>query len=300
MRGAVALSRRAHVSPAVVAATVVALGTSLPELVVSVRAALTGYPGIALGNVVGSNVANVLLVAGVAATIRPAAGDDPPRRGDTVLMLVVSLVFVAVCLTAGLDRSTGAILLAGLLVVWGAALREAVRAQRSARTRTPLQWMVGLPNRTWLILLFLGAGVAGLPMGAELVVHSAVDIAEQFGVSDTVIGLTIVAVGTSLPELATAMVAAFQGRPGVALGTIVGSNLVNILGIMGAAALLSPVAIPIPTSFRFLDFPVMLGAALLITLYVWRGRPIGRTAGLLMLAAYSAYVVAVYSIGSLG
>ncbi len=282
------------------AATIVALGTSLPELVVSVRAALTGFPGIALGNVVGSNVANVLLVAGVAATIRPAAGDDPPRRGDTVLMLVVSLVFVAVCLTVGLDRTTGALLLAGLLVVWSAALREAVRAQRSTRTRTPLQWMVGLPSRTWLILLFLGAGVGGLPIGAELVVHSAVDIAEQFGVSDTVIGLTIVAVGTSLPELATAMVAASQGRAGVALGTIVGSNVVNILGIMGAAALVSPVAIPIPASFRVLDFPVMLGAALLVTLYVWRGRPIGRIAGLLMLVAYAAYVTAVYSVGSLG
>lgn len=275
----------------------VALGTSLPELVVAVRAAITGHPGIALGNVVGSNIANVLLVAGAVAVVCPHARLSLPPRRDTIVMIVVSLLFVMLCLTAGLNRPSGVFLLAGLLVVWGVALRDAVHAQRGADTRTRLEWVLGLPSRTWLIVLFIGAGVLGLPIGAELVVRSAVDIAVQLGVSNTVIGLTILAVSTSLPELATTMVAACQGRSGVALGTIVGSNVVNILGIMGAASLVSPAAIPIPASFRVLDFPVLLGSALLVAIYVSRNRPIGRVVGLLMVLAYVAYVIAVYSAG---
>lgn len=292
-----ALARRAHVPAAVVAGSVVALGTSLPELVVSVRAALTGHPGIALGNVVGSNIANVLLVAGAAAAICPYARTAPPLRRDTILMLVVSLLFVVLSLTAGLSRPSGALLLLGLVVIWGLPLRDAARAQRSAAPRTRLEWVLGLPSRTWLIVLFIGGGVIGLPIGAELVVDAAVDIAEQLGVSDTVIGLTILAISTSLPELATTMMAACQKRAGVALGTIVGSNVLNILLIMGAASLVSPVPIPIPYTFRVLDFPLMLAAALLVAVYVWRKRPIGRIAGFLMLAVYVTYIAVQFSGG---
>jgi cation:H+ antiporter len=278
-----------------VAATVVALGTSLPELVVSVQAVLTGYPGIALGNVVGSNIANVLLVVGAAAAICPHARTDLPPRRDTVLMLVISALFVALCLTTGLHRLTGAVLLTGLFLVWGIVLREAAHAQRSAEARGRLEWVLGLPSQTWMILLFIGAGVIGLPIGADLVVDAAVDIAAQLGVSDTVIGLTILAISTSLPELATTLVAACQKRTGVALGTIVGSNVLNILLIMGAASLLSPTPIPIPYTFRVLDFPILLGSALLVGVYVARKRPIGRVAGLVMIVTYTAYVAALYS-----
>ena len=175
------------------------------------------------------------------------------------------------------------------------ALRDAARAQRSADTTTRMEWVLGLPSRLWLIALFIGAGVIGLPIGAELVVEAAVDLAEQLGVSDTVIGLTILAISTSLPELATTMVAACQRRTGVAMGTIVGSNVLNILLIMGTVSVVSPVAISIPYTFRVLDFPLMLGSALLVAAYVWRKRAIGRIAGFLMLAVYVTYIAAQFS-----
>jgi cation:H+ antiporter len=146
----------------------------------------------------------------------------------------------------------------------------------------------------WLIVLFIGAGLIGLPIGASLVVEAAAEIAEQLGVSETVIGLTILAFSTSLPELATTVVAAYQKRAGVVLGTIVGSNTLNILGIMGVAAVVSPAAIPVPASFRSLEFPIMLLSALLITAFIWIRRPIGRLTGTLLVAAYLAYIAALF------
>jgi cation:H+ antiporter len=154
--------------------------------------------------------------------------------------------------------------------------------------------VLGLPSRMWLIVVFIGAGLIGLPIGANLVVTAAAEIAEQLGVSDTLIGLTILAFSTSLPELATALVAAYQKRAGVVLGTIVGSNALNILGIMGVAAVVSPSAIPVPAGFLSLEFPIMLGSALLVTGFIWTRRPIGRLMGILMVAAYMAYIATLF------
>ncbi len=294
VRGSVALARQARVPPALVAASVVAFGTSVPELVVTVQAVLAGYPGMALGNVVGSNIANMLLVGGGAAAVYPLAGAGSARRRDSFVMVSVSLLFIGICLWAVLDRAAGVLLLVGLAVVWGLAVRDAGQAQRAPEIDARLEWVLGLPSRMWLIVLFIGAGLIGLPIGASLVVEAAAEIAEQLGVSETVIGLTILAFSTSLPELATTVVAAYQKRAGVVLGTIVGSNTLNILGIMGVAAVVSPAAIPVPASFRSLEFPIMLLSALLITAFIWIRRPIGRLTGTLLVAAYLAYIAALF------
>ena len=294
VRGAVALARRARVSPVVVAATVVALGTSVPELVVSVQAALAGYPSIVLGNVVGSNIANVLLVAGGSAAIYPLVTDQATLRRDSAVMLGVSFGFVAVCAWWSLDLMAGIVLLAGLALVWTAAAREAAADHKEAAPANPLDWVLGLPSSLGMSALFIAFGLIMLPLGANQVVDATVEIAAQLGVSEAVIGLTILAFSTSLPELATTGVAAYQRRTEVALGTIIGSNVINILAVMGAASVVSPDPIAVPDTFYVLDFPVMIGAAILATLFVWIRRPLGRLPGVAMVVAYVGYIATLF------
>jgi len=290
VRGAVSLARRFHVSPTMIALTVVALGTSLPELVVVVRAALGGFPDLVFGNVVGSNIANVLLVAGAAATVYPLTYGERSIRRDSAIMVAASVLLVALSLGGTLGRTEGAILLAGLVGVNLLTAREAAQAWKDSELKAPMEWVLGLPTNPWMIALFLVAGVVGLPIGAELVVDASVDIASSLGVSEAVVGLTILAIGTSLPELATTVVAAFQKRTEVAIGTIVGSNIFNILGIMGVGAVISPVPVNVAREFLTLHFPVMLGTAVLINVFVWRRIPVGRAAGIAFLAMYAAYM----------
>jgi cation:H+ antiporter len=295
VRGAVALARRANVPPAVVALTLVALGTSLPELEVTVQAAFSGHPGIALGNVVGSNIANVLLVGGGAAAIYPLAYAGGSIRRDSLLMILATLFFVALCLMDSLGRGAGILLLVGMAAVLIPSAREAARSHRDAEGDPPLVAVLGLPTHRRMILLFLVAGVVGLPLGAKLVVDSAVDIALRLGMTETAVGLTIIAFGTSLPEVATTAWAAFRRETEVAMGTIVGSNLFNVLGIMGVAALVSPFPITVPGIFPVLDLPVMLGASLVLALFAWFRRPLGRIAGVLLSVSYVAYIVVLLS-----
>jgi cation:H+ antiporter len=286
----VALARKANVSPMVVALTLVALGTSLPELVVTLQAIMTGYPGMALGNVVGSNIANVLLVGGGAAAIYPLAYGGGAVRRDSLLMIVATMLFVVLSLMDMLNRGTGVLFLILLALVLIPSARDAARSHREAGSGAPLVAVLGLPTHRLLILLFLGAGVVGLPIGAELVVDSAVDIALRLGMTETVAGLTIIAFGTSLPEVATTAVAAIKRETEVAMGTIVGSNLFNVLGIMGVAALTTPALIRVPESFPVLDLPVMLGASLVLAVFAWLRKPIGRVAGSLLFLSYVAYI----------
>jgi cation:H+ antiporter len=286
----VALARKANVSPMVVALTLVALGTSLPELVVTLQAIMAGYPGMALGNVVGSNIANVLLVGGGAAAIYPLAYGGGAVRRDSLLMIVATTLFVALSLMDMLNRGTGFLLLIMLGLVLIPSARDAARSHREAGNGAPLVAVLGLPTHRLLILLFLAAGVVGLPIGAKLVVDSAVDIALHLGMTETVAGLTIIAFGTSLPEVATTAVAAIKRETEVAMGTIVGSNLFNVLGIMGVATLTTPALIRVPESFAFLDLPLMLGASLVLAVFAWLRKPIGRVAGSLLFLSYVAYI----------
>ncbi len=296
VRGAVALARRARVPPVIVALSVVAFGTSLPELVVTVRAVLAGYPGVGIGNVVGSNIANVLLVIGAPAIVHPLVCTESSARRNSAIMVGISVFFLFLCFLGDLGRLAGAALLASMaLLVWYTA-RTTVRAQREADAAPKLPWVLGLPSKTRMIALFIIAGAVGLPLGARMLVESAVVVAEQLQISNAVVGLTIVALGTSLPELATAIVAARQRHTGMVIGTAIGSNVFNMLAIMGAAAMASPTPIPVPPGFLSLDLPVMVGGSLLLALLVWRRRPIGRRVGLGLVACYGAYLVVLFGL----
>jgi len=297
VRGAVALARRANVPPIVVALTVVALGTSLPELVVSLQAVLQGYPGIALGNVVGSNIANVLLVGGVSAIVYPLAFPGGSIRRDASVMVVASLAFTLACMINGLNQLAGILFLGALLAVMIPTVRDAARSNQEAGSRAPMEKVLGLPSHRPVIFVFIFAGIVGLPAGARLVVDSAVEIAYSFGMSESLVGLTIIAFSTSLPELATILVAAYRKETEVAIGTLVGSNIFNILAIMGISALVAPEGIPVPPSALFLDLPVMMAATLLISAFVWLRRPIGRVAGVTMTVGYLAYIVVLFILG---
>jgi cation:H+ antiporter len=294
VRGAVALARRARVPPLIVALSVVAFGTSLPELVVTLRAVFADYHGIALGNVVGSNIANVLLVIGAPAIVYPLTCCQGSERRDATIMLLISLGFYVLCISGDLDRLAGIVLLAGLGLLMLHGARVTTRLQAENHVPTPLDGVVGLPTRKRLIVLFLVLGAIGLPVGAELTVDAAASLADRIAVSDTVVGLSIVAVGTSLPELATALVAAIRKHTDVAIGTVIGSNAFNLLAITGTAAIVSSSPIPVPRSLLTFDLPVMLATAAFLTLAVWRRATIGRAAGIVLVTAYAAYLVALY------
>jgi len=297
VRGAVGLARRANVPPIVVALTLVALGTSLPELVVSVQAVLQGYPGIVLGNVVGSNVANVLLVGGASAVVYPLAFPGGSVRRDALVMVLASILFYGICLADSLNRPVGILLLLGLLAFMVPTVRDAAISSQEAGTRAPLEIVLGLPTRRPVILLFIASGIVGLPVGSRLVVEAAVEIAGKIGISDALVGVTIIAFSTSLPELATTIVAALRKETEVALGTLVGSNIFNILAIMGISALVAPDGIPVPATFRYLDLPVMLLSALLVSYFILRRRPIGRKAGMVLSTMYVSYLAVLFLIG---
>lgn len=296
VRGAVALARRVNVPPVVIALSIVALGTSLPELVVTVQAVLNGFPAIAIGNVVGSNIANVSLVLSVPALFYPLTIEGGATRRDTVIMLIVTLLFVTACLLGDLGRLEGLALLAGLVAWLGHTARETSRDQRERKREAPLEFVLGLPIKGWMIALFIVVGAIGLPLGARMLVEAAVELAAQLGVSEAIVGLTIVAVGTSLPELATCGVAAAQRQTEMVLGTAIGSNVFNILAIMGAAAVVSPTPIAVPAGFSTLDLPVMAVASIVLAVLVWRGRPVGRAAGIILLAGYVLYLSALYGL----
>lgn len=290
VRGAVNLSLRLGIPALVVGLTVVAFGTSAPELLVSVQAVLKDQPGIALGNVVGSNIANILLVLGIPAVISVLHAGESDTRRSYVMMLVASVVFIGLLFLGPLTKWHAAVLLAGLAFMLTDSYLHARRHQAEVAAAAASEELEGVdPSMPgWKIAAFLVVGLAGLPFGADLLVDSAVNIARVLGVSETVIGLTLVAVGTSLPELATTVVAALKRETDVALGNVIGSNLFNLLGIIGIAALVGDMAIP--ESLLTRDLWVMLAAALLIAPVVFFRKSIGRVAGMALLACYGSYL----------
>jgi cation:H+ antiporter len=273
----------------------VGLGTSLPELVVSIQAAVTGYSGLALGNVIGSNIANVLLVGGVAAVVFPLRTTEASTRRSATVMILVALGFVAMCLSGSdITRLEGFLLVGVLLLGTAVTARVALRA-RTAVMQTPIEWVLGLPTQMGTIALFIGLGLVGLPLGANLLVDAATEIGARLGVSDTVIGLTVVAVGTSLPEVATAVVAGLRRKTVMVVGTLVGSNIFNILAIMGAASIASPEPIQVSGRSLAIDLPVMVVASSTLLAFTWLRRPIRRTTGVVFVLAYLAYAVVLYT-----
>ena len=282
VRGSVDIARRLAIPPLLIGLTVVGFGTSTPELLVSVDAALRGVPDIALGNVVGSNIANILLIAGLSALIWPIRVMGDTLRRDTAVMMAAALALVPIFAMGVMGRPAGAILVAGLAayLVW--AYRSASGAPEEEEGAKPPATMV-------IALLWVVAGLAALILGARFLVDGAVSIARDFGVSEAFIGLTIVAVGTSLPELATSLIAALRRQSEIAIGNIIGSNIFNILGILGVTALIAP--IPVAPRFPGFDLPVMIAVSLVFTVLLLARPSIGRGAGVMMLLAYAAYVI---------
>jgi cation:H+ antiporter len=282
IRGAVALARHFDVPPLVIGLTIVGFGTSSPELLVSVRAAWSGAPDIAIGNVLGSNIANILLILGLSAAIAPVRMPFAALRRDLAVMLGATAALWLMLTGGWVGRVEGLALLAGLgayLWLCFATSKEAVAAEAPAVRQLPLPVSGAL----------VAAGLVGLMIGARLLVDSATDIARALGLSEAVIGLTIVAIGTSLPELATSLMAARRGHSEIALGNVIGSNIFNILGILGLTALITP--IPVDPRFTGLDTALALAVAVApAAIALLRGR-LGRRTGLTFLGLYGLYVV---------
>ena len=289
VRGAVNLSLRLGIPALIVSLTIVAFGTSAPELLVAIQAATQGVSGIAMGNVVGSNIANVLLVLGVPALISTMDTGGSDSRKSFVFMVGLSVLFIALAFTGQFGLWQGLVLLAALALVLGENMYDARRQMQSDDELLDDLEGADPALPMWKILLFLLLGLIGLPLGADILVDAASEIARNFGVSDTVIGLTLVAIGTSLPELATTVMAAIRKQADVALGNVIGSNLFNLAGIIGVASLVAPISVA--PEFLTYDLWVMLGVSVLMAPFVFLGWRLGRRWGIVLLALYASYLV---------
>jgi len=293
VRGAVNLSLRLGVPALIVSLTIVAFGTSAPELLIAISAVGDNADGIALGNVVGSNTANILLVLGIPALMRALHTSECDTRKNYVFMLMASVLFIALAFLGEFTVTSGLILLAALAFVLGVAFREA-RAHRKNGKDSDLDDIEEAdPDMPyWRIGIYLLLGLIGLPLGADLLVDNASIIARMYGVTDTVIGLTLVAIGTSLPELATTVMAALRRQADVALGNVIGSNMFNLLAIIGIATFVGPITVD--PAFLRVDLWVMRGASLVLVPFVVFKKDMTRTWGIILSAIYVVYLVQLF------
>jgi len=288
VKGAASLARRLGLSPLLVGLTVVAYGTSAPELIVSVVAALQGQGPLALGNAVGSNIFNVGVVLGVSALIAPLRVQSRLVKLDTPVMLSVAVLFLVMFTDGQIDRGEAVILLAGVVGYTMLHVRLA-RSETSAAEETEFDASVPSLTTSWAVegLLIL-AGLAALGVGSRLFVEGAVSLARSWGVSEAVIGLTIVAAGTGLPELAASLVAACRRQTDIAIGNIVGSNIYNLLAIVGAAG---AIAGPLDgTGLGLTEVGIMVGISAILLPLAWTGYTLRRWEGMVLLAIYGLYV----------
>jgi cation:H+ antiporter len=314
VRGAAATAERLGMSPLLIGITLVGFGTSMPELVTSIEASMLGSPGIAIGNIVGSNIANILLILGIAALIAPIAVAQAALMRDGSIVFATAAIFVGVSFLPAFDRLVGAVFFSGLVGYLYYAYRQeragapdghtaafekreahdevldagsgavAVAAEQRVATQQG--------GSLWPSLALALAGLAVVVFGGKLLVEGAIGTARSAGLSETIIGLTIVAIGTSLPELVTSVVAAIRGHSDVALGNILGSNIYNILGIGGLTALIAPTTIP--AEVATFDGPVMLVVSAALLVVARTGYRISRGEGAFLLASYIGYLVAIW------
>lgn len=286
IRGAARVARALGVSPFIVGFTVIGFGTSAPELVVSLSAALGGSSEIALGNVVGSNIANVGVVLGAAAVFAPLAARMRLLKVEVPLVIGCSLLLWALCWDGRLERVDGAILLTGFAGL-AAYMYCSARAE-PPEVKEELGLAVAEKMRVRVAALLVVAGLCGLVGGAHLMVESAVELARGAGVSEWLIGLTVVAVGTSLPEMAASVAGALRGEADIVLGNVAGSNLFNVLLILGMTVMVQPM--DVPATARAVELPAMAGFAALFMLVIANGLRVHRWEGALLLAAYAGFV----------
>lgn len=313
VRGSVGVAQRLGIPNLVIGLTIVAFGTSAPELVISLKAALEGAGGIAIGNVVGSNIANVLLVLGMPALIAATPCGETGATRNALFMVAVTLVFIALCFFTPIGLTAGLILLALLGVFLGASTMVAQKHRKEQKAIAAaaagaavadvslddaddgLDEVEDVPDSIWIALIYIGLGLVGLPLGAHFTITGATSIATAWGVSEAVIGLTVIALGTSLPELATTVMAAIRQHGAVAIGNVIGSNIFNLLAIIGITAVVVPIDVP-PEVLK-LDIWVMFACALLLTGLAGLRVCLGRISGLAMTAAYALYIATVYLLG---
>ena len=297
IRGALAAGRRLGLSPMVAGLVIVGFGTSAPELVVSIDAALRQQPDIAVGNVIGSNIGNILLILGCCALIAPLSISKRALAHDATMMIGATVAFILLARGAGLSRLDGTLLL-GLLAAylawtyWKELKGNAAAA--GAMHRAEADEFQTVPTTLWLTLASLAGGLAALILGSRLTLHGALGLGELLAVPDAVIGLTVVAVGTSLPEFAVSVLATVRGHHEVAIGNILGSNIFNILGILGVSALMQP--LPVSGRMLWVDQWVMLGAAVLLVVLLLSGRRLNRYEGGFLLGCYLTYLIVMYSV----
>jgi len=294
VKGAATIASKLGIAPVIIGLTVVAFGTSAPELAVSVSAALGGDADVALGNVVGSNIANILLILGASAVIGGLAVSQRIIRFDIPLLIVVSVVAFLMALDNTIGRIDGIILFAVVVGYTGWLIRQA-RGEREDIVEEYTESVETLEGRAvarplWFNVMLVVAGLVVLVVGSQLLVNSATDIAEAAGISDLVIGLTVVAIGTSLPELATSILAAIRGQRDIAVGNVIGSNLFNLMSVLGLSSIVSSNGIPVSDVSLHLDFPVMLAATIVLVPIVWNGFEIKRWEGFVLIAFYLVYI----------
>jgi len=291
VRGAVAIAEKLSIPPLIIGLTIVSLGTSAPEMFISVQAALAGSGGLAIGNVVGSNIANVLLVLGVPALVKATCCEEDSIGRNILVMIGITLVFMGMLAKGSLGLIDGVI----LLVLLGLFLWD---QYRSARNLAPEELhdyhddVPALPSNNLISVVMLVGGAILLPLGAWLTVTAAHNIALELGVPDEIIGLTVVAIGTSLPELAASLMAVLRGNSNVAIGNVVGSNIFNIAAIMGVTTVIT--SVPVGHHIITIDMWVMLGASLLLAWLAYYKKRISKRSGVIMSVAYIIYLGAAF------
>lgn len=287
IRGSSSLALRFGITPLVVGLTVVAFGTSSPELVVSLKAALEGNGDISLGNVIGSNIANIALILGVAALIRPLKVQAQVVKREVPIMIFVTLLLFLFLINNEINRIEGIIFFIGIIVY---SFINVVLAKKEKNKEVEAEFAEGVakkPLKIWIAIPFIIVGLALLVFGANLFLEASIEVAKIFGMSQAVIGLTIVAIGTSLPELATSAVASLKNESDIAIGNVVGSNIFNILLILGITAMIIPVS---AADITLIDIIVMLVAAIIVLPMTWSKFILNRVEGVFLLIGYFVYM----------
>lgn len=285
VRGSSALALRAGLSPLIVGLTIVAFGTSSPELVVSIKAGLSGQGDIAVGNVVGSNIFNIAFILGLTALVCPIPVHRQIIKVDAPIALGVALLLVVLLIDNALGRFEGALLFLGIITY---TFMNVVLARKEPVMTNPGDTPAPTVSRHWTLdVAFIVGGLVVLVIGSRLLVEHSINLAKGFGISEAVIGLTIVAAGTSMPELATSIVAAFRKQPDIAIGNVVGSNVFNILGILGLSSLMSPLT---ASGISALDYATMVVFTVILIPLLYTGRILHRIEGAVLLSLYGAYI----------
>ena len=280
VKSAASLAKKLNISPFLIGVTVVSFGTSAPELIVSLKAAFNGSSGIAIGNVIGSNVANLALVLGITVLIRPVVIDSKKLQFAWFSMLVASLMFFGFSLDGILDRLDGFFLITGLILFLILSIRKRDDSFADEELEKTL--------KTNLIPVYFILGATGLYYGSELLVDNAITIAKSFGISEFIIGVSVVALGTSLPELVTSVIAILKGQSSISVGNLIGSNVFNIFAVLGITSAVNPLE---ADSFLIaIDLPIMLGVTLLTGVFLLISKQLGRIEGLLLITIYIIYI----------